>query len=102
MQQTFSISLLVVLALIAANLPFFNGRLFALFPWPLAQGKRLSGRLLELLVCYFVVGGIGMLLEQRLGQPHPQGWEFYATTAALFLALAFPGFVYRYLWRSHA
>ena len=99
MQQTFSLSLLVVLAFIAANLPFFNGRLFALFPWPLAQGKRLHWRLLELCVCYVVVGGIGLLLERRLGPPHPQGWEFYAATAALFLALAFPGFVYRYLWR---
>ena len=38
MQQTFSIYLLVALAFVAANLPFFNGRLFALFPWPLAQG----------------------------------------------------------------
>ena len=102
MQQTLSLSFLVVLAFIAANLPFFNGRLFALFPWPLAQSKRLSGRLLELLVCYFVVGAVGLLLERRLGPPYPQGWEFYAATAALFLALAFPGFVYRYLWRSHA
>ena len=101
MQQTFSIYLLTALALLAANVPFFNGRLFALFPWPLAQGKRLHWRLLELCVCYFVVGAIGMLLERRLSQPHPQGWEFYATTAALFLALAVPGFVYRYLWRSH-
>jgi NADH:ubiquinone oxidoreductase subunit 2 (subunit N) len=29
----------------------------------------------------------------------PQGWEFYATTASLFLTFAFPGFVYRYLAR---
>lgn len=101
MQQTLSIYLLVALALLAANVPFFNGRLFALFSWPLARGKRLSGRLLELGACYLVAGAIGMLLERRLSQPHPQGWEFYATTAALFLALAFPGFVYRYLWRSH-
>ncbi|MEY4294772.1 MAG: hypothetical protein RLY82_460, partial [Pseudomonadota bacterium] len=25
------------------------------------------------------------------------GWEFYAITGALFITLAFPGFVYRYL-----
>jgi hypothetical protein len=27
----------------------------------------------------------------------PQGWEFYAVTGALFITLAFPGFVWRYL-----
>ena len=31
----------------------------------------------------------------------PQGWEFYAITATLFLTLAFPGFVYRYLYKRH-
>ncbi len=40
-----------------------------------------------------------MLIEARLGQRAPQGWEFYAITAALFLTFAFPGFVYRYLYR---
>ena len=48
---------------------------------------------------YFVVGGLGLALEQRAGQIAPQGWEFYAITATLFATLAFPGFVYRYLVR---
>ena len=39
-----------------------------------------------------------LALEQSGGQIYPQGWEFYATTGALFLTLAFPGFVYRYLF----
>jgi len=30
----------------------------------------------------------------------PQGWEFYAVTGALFLTFAFPGFVYRYLYKN--
>jgi hypothetical protein len=30
----------------------------------------------------------------------PQGWQFYATTGALFIVFAFPGFVWRYLWRK--
>ena len=38
-----------------------------------------------------------MAMERALGQNQAQGWEFYAVTAALFLTLAFPGFVYRYL-----
>jgi hypothetical protein len=46
---------------------------------------------------YFIVGGVGLLLEKRAGQIAPQGWEFYAVTGALFLTFAFPGFVYRHL-----
>ena len=46
-----------------------------------------------------LVGAIGMAFEKAMGQNQAQGWEFYAITAALFLTLAFPGFVYRYLLR---
>ena len=56
---------------------------------------------MELVVLYFLVGGFAMLLERRAGQNAPQGWEFYAITGTLFLTLAFPGFVYRYLLRRH-
>ena len=42
-----------------------------------------------------------LLLERRAGQIAPQGWEFYAITGTMFLTLAFPGFVYRYLLRRH-
>jgi hypothetical protein len=42
---------------------------------------------------------VGLALEQHQGQIYPQGWEFYAITGAMFLTLAFPGFVYRYLGR---
>ena len=59
--------------------------------------KSLGLRLLELVVFYFLVGGIALLLEKRVGQIAPQNWEFYAITGALFLTFAFPGFVYRYL-----
>ena len=45
--------------------------------------------------------GLALLLERRAGQIAPQGWEFYAVTGTLFLTLAFPGFVYRYLLRRH-
>lgn len=33
------------------------------------------------------------------GQTWPQGWEFYSITLAMFFVLAFPGFVYRVLWK---
>ena len=40
-----------------------------------------------------------MLLEGKLGDIHKQNWEFYAINASLFVVFAYPGFVYRYLWR---
>lgn len=89
--------LVIVLSVIGANLPFFSQRLFAL--WSLKGDKKLAVRLAELLVFYFVIGAVALLLEQRAGQISVQGWEFYAITAALFLTLAFPGFVWRYLYK---
>ena len=89
----------VLAALVGANLPFINGRLLAVLP--LRFPKNLGVRLLELVLFYFIVGGLALLLEQRAGRIAPQGWEFYAITGALFLTLAFPGFVYRYLYKRH-
>ena len=97
MSLTASVWLVIVLALAAANLPFVSQRLFGLLA--LRAPKSLAVRLAELLVLYFVVGGLGLLLEQRAGQIAPQGWEFYAVTGSLFVTLAFPGFVWRYLVR---
>ncbi|MCD6667162.1 DUF2818 family protein [Hydrogenophaga bisanensis] len=95
-----SVWLVILVALLAANLPFFNDRILAV--GPLRQPKTLWWRVLELLVCYFVVGAVGLGLEHSVGQIYPQGWEFYATTAALFLTFAFPGFTWRYLFhRRH-
>ena len=97
MTQTASVWLVVVLALLAANLPFLSNRLLAVYP--LNRPKMLAVRLAEMVFWYFVVGGIGLFLEQRAGQIAPQGWEFYAITATLFITFAFPGFVYRYLFK---
>ncbi len=97
MTQTASIWLVLVLAFCAANLPFLTERVLGLVP--LAGGKNLAVRIGELVLMYFVVGAIGLLLEQRAGQIAAQGWEFYAITGALFLTFAFPGFVWRYLMR---
>lgn len=65
----------------------------------LAKPKTLAIRLLELVVFYFLAGGLALLLENRAGQIAPQTWEFYAITATLFVTFAFPGFVYRYLFK---
>lgn len=95
MGQNTSVWLVIVAAALAANLPFLSQRLLAVMP--IATGKNLGLRLAELVVMYFVVGGAGLLLEKRLGQIAPQGWEFYAITGTLFITLAFPGFIWRYL-----
>jgi len=98
MSQTAAIWLVIVAALVAANLPFLTERWLLVGP-RVRAAKPLALRLLELVLLYFVVGGIALLIEKRAGQIAAQGWEFYAVTATLFLTLAFPGFVYRYLMR---
>lgn len=96
MSQSASVWLVILVAFVAANLPFVSRRW--LLVGPLAQpAKPLVARLGELVLLYFIVGALALLLERRAGQIAPQGWEFYAVTGALFLTLAFPGFVYRFL-----
>jgi hypothetical protein len=100
MTQSAAVWFVVLAALVGANLPFFvNQRLLGVLP--LKAPKGLALRLLELVLCYLIVGGMALLLEQRAGRIAPQNWEFYAITGALFLTLAFPGFVYRYLYKRH-
>jgi hypothetical protein len=99
--------LVIAVALVAANLPFYNERVFACIPVPGgAQGRGQTGqgrtkhfvvRLLELIVLYFLVGLLARGLESRIGTVFVQTWEFYAITACMFVVLAFPGFVLRYL-----
>jgi hypothetical protein len=100
--------LVIAFALAAANLPFFNDKIFALVALKRRPGvaddaagrrKPFYVRLAEMIVLYFVVGGAGFALEAQLGNPFPQTWEFYAITGCLFLVLAFPGFVVRYLYK---
>lgn len=92
--------LVILLAVLAANLPFVNERLFAIVPMK-AEAKSLWLRLFELAVLFFAVRGIAYLLEERIGNAFAQGWQFYVIAACLFLVSAFPGFVWRYLRRRH-
>jgi hypothetical protein len=93
--QTVSVWLVVLAAFSAANLPFITRRLMAVLARP--KPKTQAIRLAEMVVFYFLVGGLALLLENRAGQIAPQTWEFYAITATLFVTFAFPDFVYRYL-----
>ena len=91
---------LLLVGFIAANLPFFNERL--LLVGPRRTPKALGWRLLELLLLTGLTIGLGILIETRLGQRAPQGWEFYAAVLCLMLTFAFPGFVWRVLRRQPA
>lgn len=97
MGHTAEVWLVIGAALVAANLPFINERLFVL--GPRRDPKSLGWRVLELLVLAALALGLGLLTEARIGQRHPQNWEFYAAAGCLFLTFAFPGFVWRYLRR---
>ena len=89
--------LVILVSLIAANLPFVNERV--LIVGPRREPKNLAWRLLELVLLWWATLGIGFALEARLGQIQPQHWEFFAGFGFLFLTLAFPGFVWRYLMK---
>ena len=90
----------LVLAVLAANAPFLSQRWALIGPRPAHKG--LGGRLVELVVAYLLVGASALSFENALGQISPQTWEFYAVTATMFITLAFPGFVYRYLLKHQA
>ncbi|MES2321554.1 MAG: DUF2818 family protein [Pseudomonadota bacterium] len=100
MDASLSAWLLIAVALAAANLPFLTESLFGVIP---LKGGVKPGwtRVAELLVLYFVVGGIAYVLEARMGTVFTQVKEFYMLTVPLFVVLAFPGFVLRYLRKRH-
>ena len=96
--QSAAVWLVLALAVVAANLPYFSERL--LLVGPRRAPKAAAWRLLELALMAVLTFGVGTLLESRIGQRQPQGWEFYAAGSCLFITLGFPGFVWRYLRRG--
>jgi len=95
-----AVTLVLLAALIAANLPFVNERVFVL--GPKRAEKSVALRVLELFVYAVLVAVIGRGIESQLGQASPIRWEFVAVWLCVFLTLAFPGFVWRYLRRRRA
>lgn len=91
---------MILIAIVGANLPFMNERLFGMIPigaFSKAALKPFWLRLIELFVLYALVGVVAHVLEAQIGNVFTQGWEFYAVTGSLFIVLAYPGFVFRYL-----
>jgi hypothetical protein len=93
--------LVIAFALVLANLPFLNESVFGFIPWPRPR-KPFHVRLVELIVLYCLTGAIAYLLEARIGNVFMQTWEFYAISGCLFIVLAFPGFVMRYLRKQRS
>lgn len=98
MGSSAAVWLVLLIAVIAANLPFVNERLFIV--GPSRAPKVIGWRLLELVALWGITLAIGFALEARAGQIQTQGWEFYAALGFTFLTFAFPGFVWRYLRRG--
>ncbi len=102
MNQTLAAWLLIGIALVTANLPFLTERVFGLIPFKhngSVAVKPFWLRFVELMCGFFFCGAVGMAFESSLGNRFSQTWEFYAITLSLYFVLAYPGFVYRYLFR---
>lgn len=95
--STSLIFVFVVLAFIAANLPWLTEKMLGLVSIGKLSPKPVWLRLIEWLILYFVLGGIALGFESKLnGQIHAQDWEFYTITLCIFFVLSVPGFIYHY------
>ncbi|MGL6071145.1 DUF2818 family protein [Craterilacuibacter sp.] len=92
-----SVIVLLVLAIIAANLPFILPRVGGFMA---VKHKHFGWQLLELVVLYLLIGLLARFLEGRQMPVHAQNWQFYVTTIALFAVFAFPGFAGCYFWKK--
>ena len=95
--MTAAMYLLLLVALVCANLPFVTVRWFGLKRLP---EKRFAHHLPELLVGFSFVALLAYMLEAQAGSVHGQHWQFYVAVVCLYLVFAFPGFVLRYFWHG--
>jgi len=101
--STLLITVIVVLAFVAANLPWLSDKVLGLVAIAKYSPKPVWIRLIEWLILYFVLGGIALGFESKLnGQIHPQDWEFYTITLCIFFVLSVPGFIYHYEFKREA
>ncbi|MBN2647110.1 MAG: DUF2818 family protein [Thiotrichales bacterium] len=95
MDTSQAVWLLLLTAIVLANIPFIMGnRLFLVFK--LAH-KSIVVNLIEWFVYFLITGLFAYLLEQKsMGNVASQEWEFYTIVLFMFMIFAFPGFIYRY------
>lgn len=95
--MTIQIAALLIPTLVLANFPFLTKRLFGVIRLP---RKTFFFEGLELLIYFILLGILAYGLERQTGQVHTQNWQFFVTVFSLFLVFAFPGFVFRYFWKT--
>lgn len=90
------IIIFIVVAFVAANLPWISERLFGLIA--VKSGKKSAWLcLLEWFILYLLIGMVALGIEKKFTSDiYSQDWEFYASTLCLFLVFALPGFIYRF------
>ena len=90
------IIIFLVVAFIAANLPWISERLFGLITVKSAK-KTAWLSLLEWFILYLLIGAIALGIEKKFtSEIYPQDWEFYVSTFCLFIVFSLPGFIYRF------
>ncbi|GGY14354.1 DUF2818 family protein [Paludibacterium paludis] len=92
-----SVATLLIVAVLAANLPFMTNRIAGIKK---VAHKAFGWRFLEWGVLYVAVGLFARFLESRQMPVQSQEAAFYVATLSLFAVFAFPGFVIRYWWRK--
>jgi hypothetical protein len=92
------ITFALVVSFVLVNLPWFSQGFLGVIV--LKKPKSNALRFLELLLFILVSILLMVGLEyQFTGAVYPQDWEFYAVAFFIFLLFAFPGFIYRFIYR---
>jgi len=88
--------LLILLALLSANLPWFSNQYF-FFITPKSGKKATFPFVVEWLLMYILVAIIAALIEIKVqGFIQPKTPEFFVITLCLFAVFAFPGLIYKF------
>lgn len=90
------ITVFIVVALIAANLPWISDRLFGVISVK-SDKKSVWLSFLEWFILYFLIGLVALGIEKKFTSDiYSQDWEFYASTFCLFFVFALPGLIFRF------
>lgn len=90
------VTLLILIALLCANLPWFSNKYF-FFITPSSGKKSTFPFVMEWLLMYVVVAVIAVLIEIKVqGFVQAKGLAFIAITFCLFAVFALPGLIYNF------
>ncbi len=96
MDTGFYVTLLILLALVCANLPWFSAKYF-FFITPKSGKKSTFPFVFEWLLMYVLVALISLLIETKTqGFVQAKNVQFLAITFCLFAVFALPGLIYKF------